>query len=126
MIKAVEALAKSLLSRQILYDAQAVYVGQVAQRAGLESKDRILTTLIEFSLMTLSRASSQGGKSQINIIEKSALKILVLLTCQKPMVDKESRVMQIKHFGMTLETLVALKDFLCNVLRGENGQAIRR
>lgn len=76
--------------------------------------------------MTLSRASSQGDKSQINIIEKSALKILVLLTCQKPMVDKESRVMQIKHFGMSLETLVALKDFLCNVLRGENGQAIRR
>ena len=86
----------------------------------------MLTTLIEFSLVTLGTQATDSGQSQINSIEKSALKILVLLTCQKPMVDKESRTMKIKHFKMSLQTLIALKDYLCNVLKGDNGQAIRR
>ena len=34
--------------------------------------------------------------------------------------------MKIKHFDISLQTLVALKDYLCNALRGENGQSIRR
>ena len=42
------------------------------------------------------------------------------------MIDKEARVMHIKHFQISLETLVALKDYLCNVLRAQNGQSIRR
>ena len=33
------------------------------------------------------------------------------------MIDKEARVMNIKHFQISLETLIALKDYLCNVLR---------
>lgn len=62
----------------------------------------MLTSLISFALETLTAASTSGAKSQINLIEKSALKILVLLTCQKPMVIKERQVMKIKHFEMNL------------------------
>ena len=125
VIKAVECLARSFLSRQIRYEPQAAYVQHVAASCG-QTKDSILTSLIEFALMTLSATSTAGTKSQINLIEKSALKILVLLTCQKPMVLQEQRVMKIKHFDVSLETLVALKDYLCNVLAGTNGQSIRR
>ena len=80
-MKAVECLARSLLSRQIRYDPQAEYVAHFALSAGLESKDNILTSLIQFALVTLSATSTTGSKSQINLIEKSALKILVQLTC---------------------------------------------
>lgn len=86
----------------------------------------MLTTLIEFSLVTLSSMSTQGSKSQINLVEKSALKILVLLTAHKPQVFKEEQIMRIKHFDVNLQTLVALKEYLCNVLQGTNGLSIRR
>ena len=39
---------------------------------------------------------------------------------------KETRVMKIKHFDMSLDTLIALKEYLCNILKAQNGQAIRR
>lgn len=102
VIKAVESLARSFLSRQIKYDRQAEYIQHVTTTISLESKDSILTSLISFALETLSTASTSGDKSQINLMEKSALKILVLLTCQKPMVIKEAQVMKIKHFDMSL------------------------
>jgi len=86
----------------------------------------MLTSLIEFALMTLAATSSAGSKSQVNLIEKSALKILELLTCTKPMMSKEERTMRIKHFDLDLNTLVTLKDYLCRVLSGDNGLCIRR
>lgn len=89
----------------------------MARVHGIENKNSVLTSLISFALETLSTASTQGAKSQINLIEKSALKILELLTCQKPMVIKDMRVMKIKHFEVDLQTLIALKDYLCNVLQ---------
>ena len=34
--------------------------------------------------------------------------------------------MSLKYFNIDLDTLIQLKDYLCWVLKGENGQAIRR
>lgn len=71
---------------------------------GLASKDSMLTTLIQFALVTLS--STESSATGPNLVEKSALKILVMLTTHKPMVDKEQQMMRIKHFDVNLQTLI--------------------
>ena len=51
----------------------------VAEKLGLASRDLILTSLIELTLVTL-------RSSQSNLIKECALKILVHLTVTKPYV----------------------------------------
>jgi hypothetical protein len=74
--------------------------------------------MIELSLMTLASFCKQEGtsSSKLQLVEKTALKILVHLTVIKPYVDKTTQIMTIKYFQLNLPALISLKDFLCQAL----------
>ena len=58
MIKAVETVAKSLLTRCLLSQPQSDFAALIANSMELPSRDALLTSLIEFSLVTLSSQST--------------------------------------------------------------------
>ena len=82
-IKAIESVAKSFLSRCLPYDTQDELTKYIAEKLALQSRDLLLTTLIEMALCSL-----RGAKS--GLIKKCALKILVHLTVTKPYVPPET------------------------------------
>ena len=103
LIKAIETVAKSLLSKTLLTQPQSEFAALIATSMELPSRDSLLTLLIEFSLVTLSTQSSgASAKGSMNLIERSALKILVLLTIMKPYVPRDQRQMCLKYFNIDL------------------------
>ena len=108
-IKAIESVAKSFLSRCLPYDTQDELTKYVAEKLALQSRDLLLTTLIEMALCSL-----RGAKS--DLIKKCALKILVHLTVTKPYVPPETQEMHIKYFKMGLPALISLKDYICSCI----------
>lgn len=108
-IKAIEIVAKALLSKSLPFQTQSELATFIATILGLASKDLILTSLIELTLVTLRGAQS-------DLVKKSALRILVHLTVTKPYVPAEKREMHIRYFIMELPALVSLKDYICSCI----------
>jgi hypothetical protein len=105
-MKTAEGLAKSLLSKCLPFATQDELSVFAAQTAGLQSRDLILTFLIELTLVMLRTAAS-------DMVKQCALKVLVHLTVTKPYVPTETREMKIKYFKMELPALIQLKDYIC-------------